>query len=103
MKINNPKVTASDDARIGVKEEVRSGFLDWLFTCNVIGEDGERYEFGTSILSMNIEKIDLVTMFLAKGHGHSEQLRNSIYKVRRYPGTLINGLGAITIKIVNYG
>lgn len=40
MKINNPKVTVADDARIRVKEEVRSGFLDWLFTCNVIGDDG---------------------------------------------------------------
>ena len=30
MKINNPKVTLADDARVGVKEELRSGFLDWL-------------------------------------------------------------------------
>ncbi len=30
MKIANPNVTLADDARIGVKEEVRSGFLDWL-------------------------------------------------------------------------
>jgi len=30
MKINNPKVTLADDARIGVNEEVRQGFLDWL-------------------------------------------------------------------------
>ena len=78
MKINNPKVTVADDARIGVTEEVRSGFLDWLFTCNVTGDDGEHYEFGTSILSMNVEQIDLVTMFLAKGYGYSEQLKNSI-------------------------
>lgn len=90
MKINNPKVTVADDARIGVKEEVRSGFLDWLFTCNVIGDDGEHYEFGTSILSMNVEQLDLVTMFLAKGHGHSEQLKNSIYKIGRYPGTIVS-------------
>lgn len=31
MKINNTKVTLSDEARKGVEEEVRSGFLDWLF------------------------------------------------------------------------
>lgn len=31
MKIENPKVTLADEARNGVVEEVRSGFLDWLF------------------------------------------------------------------------
>jgi len=27
MKIENPKVTLLDEARVGVKEEVRSGFF----------------------------------------------------------------------------
>ena len=40
MKINNPKVTLADDARVGVKEELRSGFLDWLHQFSVIGDDG---------------------------------------------------------------
>ena len=41
MKIGNPKVTLADDARIGVKEEVRQGFLDWLMRFDVLGDDGE--------------------------------------------------------------
>ena len=49
MRIDNPKVTLADEARNGVKEEVRSGFLDWLYEFNVEGDDGELYAFGGSI------------------------------------------------------
>ena len=90
MKIKNPKVTLADEARNGVVEEVRSGFLDWLFEFNVEGDDGELYGLGGSILSMNLEKIDLATMCLCKGKGKVRQLRNSIYKVAEYPGGLMN-------------
>ncbi len=89
MKISNQKVSLADDARIGVKEEVRQGFLDWLFRAVVTGEDGELYSFGGSILSMHAEKLDLVTMHLDKGRGGTRQLRNSIYKVGEYPGELM--------------
>ena len=88
MKIANPKVTLSDEARCGVKEEVRSGFLDWLLEFHLTGDDGEFYALGGSILSMNLEKMDLVTMNLSKGKGSVRQLRNSIYKVAEYPGCL---------------
>lgn len=86
MKINNPKVTLADDARIGVKEEVRQGFLDWLFRAVVTGDDGELYTLGGSILSMHVEQMDLVDIFLDKGRGNVRQLRSSIYKVGEYPG-----------------
>lgn len=89
MKINNPKVTLADEARAGVKEEVRSGFLDWLFDFNVEGDDGEFYTLGGSILSMNLEKLDLVTMNYSKGKGSLRQLRNSLYKVTEYPGCVM--------------
>ena len=89
MKIDNPKVTLADDARIGVKEEVRQGFLDWLFTAVVTGDDGELYSIGGTILSMHAEKADLVTMHIDKGRGGTRQLRNSIYKVGEYPGELM--------------
>ena len=62
MKINNPKVTLADDARVGVKEELRSGFLDWLHQFSVIGDDGELYSLGGSILSMHLEQMDLVSL-----------------------------------------
>lgn len=71
MKIEHPAVTLADEARNGAEEEVRSGFLDWLFECNVEGDDGELYALGGSILSMNLEKMDLVTICLAKGRGMS--------------------------------
>lgn len=90
MKINNPKVTLADEARNGVEEEVRSGFLDWLFEFNVEGDDGELYGLGGSILSMNLEKIDLVAMCLCKGKGGVRQLKNSIYKIAEYPGSVMN-------------
>ena len=50
MKIENPKVTLADEARNGVEEEVRSGFLDWLLEFNVEGDNGEIYALGGSIL-----------------------------------------------------
>lgn len=90
MKIENPAVTLDDDARIGVEEEVRSGFLDWLFTCLVTGDDGELYDISATLLSMNLEQLDLVTFALAKGTGRSRQLRSSIYHVGEYPGAILN-------------
>ena len=89
MKIENPKVTLADEARIGVKEEVRQGFLDWLFSATVKGDDGEFYSLGGTILSMHQEKLDLVTISLDKGKGGTQQLRNSIYKIGKYPGMLM--------------
>lgn len=90
MKIENPKVTLADEARNGVKEEVRSGFLDWLMEFNVEGDDGEIYALGGSILSLALEKMDLVNICYAKGKGTVTQLRNSIYKLAKYPGLCIN-------------
>ena len=89
MKIDDPKITLADEARNGVQEEVRSGFLDWLFEFNVTGDDGELYALGGSILSMALEKMDLVTMNFAKGKGSVRQLKNSIYKLAEYPGALM--------------
>lgn len=86
MKIDNPKVTLADEARNGVVEDVRSGFLDWLFQFSVTGDDGEFYSLGGSILSLAQEKIDLVTMNWTKGKGNVKQLPNSIYKLTQYPG-----------------
>lgn len=62
MKINNPNVTLADEARNGVKEDVRSEFLDWLFQFSVTGDDGELYSVGGSILSLAVEKLDVVSM-----------------------------------------
>lgn len=86
MKIENPKVTLADEARNSVEEEVKSGFLDWLFEFSVTNEDGEMIELGGSILSLAREKIDLVTLNYSKGKGTARQLPNSIYKVGEYPG-----------------
>lgn len=90
MKIENPKVTLTDEARNGVEEAVRSGFLDWLFEFNVTGDDGELYGLGGSILSLAVEKMDLVTMCYCKETGTVRQLKNSIYKVGAYPGCEMN-------------
>ncbi len=86
MKIKNPEVTLADEARNGVEEEVRSGFLDWLFQFSVSGDDGEEYSLGGSILSLALEKLDLVSMNWTRGKGYTGQLPNSIYRVGRYPG-----------------
>ncbi|MGN0032313.1 MAG: hypothetical protein ACI358_00785 [Candidatus Limimorpha sp.] len=89
MKISNPKVTLSDEARVGVEEQVRSGFLDWLHQFSVKGDDGELYSIGGAILSMHLEKMDVVNITVAKGKGCSRQLPNSIYKVGEYHGALV--------------
>lgn len=92
MKIKNPKVTLDDEARNGVEENVRSGFLDWLFQFSVTGDDGELYSIGGSILSLALEKLDVVSINCAKGKGTVKQLPNSIYKIGKYPGMLIEQL-----------
>lgn len=86
MKIDNPKVTLADEARIGVQETVRSGFLDWLNDYSMIGDDGEIYNVGGSILSLHQEQLDIVHIGMSKGRGRAHQLPSSIYKVGRYPG-----------------
>lgn len=86
MKIQNPKVTLADDARIGVEEAVRSGFLDWLNDYTMLGDDGESYNVGGSILSLHQEQLDVVHIGMSKGKGRAHQLPSSIYKVGRYPG-----------------
>lgn len=88
MRIRNPAVTLEDEARCNVEEDVRCGFLDWLFTSVVTGDNGELYEVGGSILSLAKEQIDLVTFNLAKGKGFSRQLPNSIYRIGKFPGQL---------------
>lgn len=88
MKINNPKVTLDDEARTGFKEKVQSGFLDWLHQFSLTGDDGELYSVGGSILSMQLENMDIVSITVAKGRGGERQLPNSIYKVCEYPGML---------------
>lgn len=92
MKIQNPEVTLWDEARAGVEEEVRSGFLDWLFQFSVTGDDGELYSIGGSILSMALEKLDVVSFNCARGKGCVQQLPGSIYKVTRFPGMLFERL-----------
>ena len=88
MKIQNPHVTLADDARAGVQEEVRSGFLDWLHQFSVTGEDGELYSVGGAILSMHLEQMDVVSINIAKGKGYAKQFPNSIYKVGKFPGMM---------------
>jgi hypothetical protein len=92
MKIENPKVTLADDARIGVNPEARSGFLDWLMSFSVTGDDGELYNVGGSILSMDREQLDLVSVNMSKGKGYAQQLPGSIYKICRYPGMSVERL-----------
>lgn len=88
MKLDNPAVTLADEARSGVSQAGRSSFLDWLYECNVVGDDGELYALGGSILSMQREQMDLVTMNLARGKGRIRQLPGSIYQIAEYPGAL---------------
>lgn len=88
MKIQNPAVTLNDEARTGISEQVRSGFLDWLYQFSVTGDDGELYSVGGSILSLAQEKLDVATMNWTRGKGQAVQLPNSIYKLGKYPGML---------------
>ena len=63
MKIDHPGITLADEARNGVEEDVRSGFLDWLFEFNVTGDDGELYALGGSHAALHLYP-DVI------GHGH---------------------------------
>ena len=80
------EVLLADEARDGVKEEVRSGFLDWLHQFSLTGEDGKLYYVGGSILSLAQERLDVVSINYTTGSGAVRQLPGSIYKVAEYPG-----------------
>lgn len=86
MRIDNPRITLDDEARNGVEEEVRSGFLDWLFSTSLSDDEGNEYMLGGSILSLALERTDVMTMNLVKGHGRTRQLPSSIYKLAEFPG-----------------
>ncbi len=86
MRIDNPEVTLDDEARTGVAENARFGFLDWLHSFSVKGSNGKEYMLGGSILSLFQEKLDVVSINIAEGFGKSEQLASSIYRIGRYPG-----------------
>lgn len=73
------EVTLADEARSGVEEQVRSGFLDWLHQFSLTGEDGERYFVGGSILSLAQEQLDVVNLNWTRGTGCIRQLPSSIY------------------------
>ena len=75
------EVTLADEARSGVEEQVRSGFLDWLHQFSLTGEDGERYFVGGSILSLAQEQLDVVNLNWTRGTGCIRQLPSSIYRV----------------------
>ena len=92
MKIDNPRITLADEARNGVKEEVRSGFLDWLFSTSLSDEEGREYMLGGSILSLALERTDVVTMNLTKGHGRARQLSSSVYKLAEFSGAFFQEL-----------
>ncbi len=92
MKIKNSKVTLEDEARTTAGEDVRSGFLDWLFHFSVSDKEGELYSIGGSILSLAVEKLDVLSISYAKGKGSTQQLPNSIYKIGKYPGNAIERL-----------
>lgn len=62
----------ADEARNGVEEDVRSGFLDWLFRFSVKGDDGNLYSLGGYILSLAVEMLDLVVMCYALGTVHMD-------------------------------
>ena len=103
MKIANPQVTLADEARAGVDEAVRSGFLDWLHQFSLTGDDGELYSVGGAILSMSLEQLDVVSLTVARGKGQARQLPESIYKVTEYPGMLYERMwrqpaGTLTIE-----
>lgn len=80
------EVLLADEARSGVEEEVRSGFLDWLHQFSLTGEDGRRYYVGGSILSLVQEKLDIVSINWTADTGRVRQLPGSIYKVADFPG-----------------
>ncbi|KAH0791082.1 hypothetical protein GPJ56_004987 [Histomonas meleagridis] len=92
VKIENPVGTLDDKARSGVKDDVRCGFLNWLTSFVVEGDDGETYCCGGSILSLAVGQLDILSIGLSKGFGKAHQLPSSIYKVGRYPGYTFNEL-----------
>lgn len=80
------EVTLADEARNGVKEEVRSGFLDWLHQFSLTGEDGNEYYVGGSILSLALEKLDVVNLNWTSGTGVVKPIPGTIYRLADFPG-----------------
>lgn len=91
MIVEDPQVTLDIDGH-GLPADAReAAFLDWLCSFVADGDDGRRYWFGCSPLSLASEAHDMWHFELCWDTGHVVQLPGSIYKVAEFPPVGLTG------------
>ncbi|MDY6997233.1 MAG: hypothetical protein SW019_11590 [Actinomycetota bacterium] len=91
MLVDNPEVTLDEDGH-GFPDEARgTAFLDWMVTCVADGDDGRRYWFGCTPLSLALEGSDMWHVDIGWDTGEVVQLPGSIYRLADFPQTARTG------------
>jgi hypothetical protein len=84
-QVDNPEVTLDIESHL-IPTDVRdAGFLDWLLSAVVVGDDGKRYWFGTSPLIMDLEKLDFLSIECSWETGEVVPFPGTIYKLADFP------------------
>lgn len=85
-QVDNPEVTLDIESHL-IPDDVRdAGFLDWLLSAVVVGDDGKKYWFGTSPLIMDLEKLDFLSIECSWETGEVVPFPGTIYKLADFPG-----------------
>lgn len=91
MIVENPTVTMDIEGH-GIPDDAReAAFLDWLCSFVAEGDDGKRYWFGCSPLSLASEASDMWHFELCWETGTVAQLPGSIYKIADFPAVGTTG------------
>lgn len=85
MYVEDPEVTLDWEAHLIPEDAGKTGFLDWLCSAVVQGDDGRTYWFGLSPLILALEKRDIWNVEASWETGTVRQLPGSIYKVADFP------------------
>lgn len=85
MRVEDPEVTLDWEAHLIPEEAGGNGFLDWLCSAVVQGDDGRTYWFGLSPLILAHEGRDIWNIEISWNSGSVRQLPGSVYKIADFP------------------
>lgn len=85
MHVDDPAVTLDWESHLIPDEAGKAGFLDWLCSAVVQGDDGRTYWFGLSPLILALEGRDLWNIEVSWETGTVRDLPGSVYKVADFP------------------
>ncbi|MDR2084966.1 MAG: hypothetical protein LBP67_08235 [Bacteroidales bacterium] len=89
--VSSPEVTLETEARGIPQGGEERGFLDWLCSFVAYGDDGNTYWFGTALLILAHEGVDMWNIECSWKTGKVIQVPGSIYKLADFPEVGVTG------------